>query len=168
MYKPYKNVIGRPFKMLDTLIGVYGDPETWVFSTLPKECADELVLVYEVKQGKFSDGREVRQRMWLHDILDDNNILYQVVIKGFWASRKRFAETQWIMVTKADEGEARRLIDEFNDPDNVVEGSEDDVDEDDKVTFNGIIGTPQRRCHSCGKVIDFDYVKCPHCKALVQ
>jgi len=160
----YKPSDGSTFELPKNLIGSYIDPSLWAYSTLPPGDYDDLVSVYTVKQGKFQGKETVRQRMWLHDILDDEGIPYQVVIKSFWISRKRCAEDQFIYVKEEHKKKAKRLIKAFNDPENtVVENVEEESSPE--IYVDGIL---QIKCPSCGRDVDFDYQKCPHCKALLS
>ena len=167
----YCEIVRRPsdgdmlssFKLPEHLIGTYLDPELWAYSTLPPCDEETLVCIYEVKQGNFTSRLDVRQRMWLHDLLDDNDIPYQVEMKGYWAARKHFSEIQCISVEETNEKKARDLIKEYNDPDNWIQenpggGTGEDISVD---------GVPQKKCPSCGENIDFDYHKCPVCKSPV-
>jgi len=161
--RPDKNDPDSAVKLPEHLIGSYIDPELWAYSTLPPCDSASLVNIYEVKQGDFTGRETIRQRMWLHDILDDNGIQYQVEINAYWAARKRFSEVQCIYVEEENAKKARSLIKEYNNPENWIAenaGGENTGD----VMLDGI---PQKTCQSCGETIDFDYHKCPHCKAAV-
>jgi len=146
------------------LIGTYADPSLWAYSTLPPGDYKDLVCAHTIIQGKLKQRETVRQRIWLHDILDDEGILYQIVIKGYWASRKTYAENQFIYIEKKHRKKVKQLIQEFRDPSNsVMEIPDAETSPDDFVD-----GVLQIKCPSCGKKIDFDYTKCPHCKGSVS
>jgi len=160
------NIIYRPSDesindLVKNSIGSYLDPELWAYSTLPPGEHDDLVDIYTIKQGKFMGREIVRQRMWLHDILDDNDIPYQVVIKSYWVSRRKYSEDQVIYVREEHRKKARKLIKTFNNPDNTVT----EIPEEDSSPEIFIDGILQKKCTSCGENIDFDYQKCPLCKA---
>ena len=159
------NVIYRPSEDVTddipkNFIGSYLDPSLWAFSTLPPGDYEDLVSVHTVKQGKFQSRETVRQRMWLHDILDDENIPYQVVIKSYWVSRRKYSEDQVIYVREEHRKKARKLIKAFKNPENTVHENPDD-ENSPEIFVDGIL---QKKCTACGKEIDFDYQKCPLCK----
>jgi len=138
-----------------------GDPALWAQSTLLHGDTENLVKIYDVMEGKYINSETVRNRIWLHDILDDNNIPYHIEIKGTWPSRKKFAEKQSIYVEKKRASRVRKLIKEYNNADNIFQY---DSDEDSQIV--GVEdGIPQKLCPECGKEIDFDFPVCPHCKA---
>jgi len=116
---------------LPDFLGSYGNPESWAYSTLVL-CGDEkLVQIYQIKESKYFINRErVRQRMWLHDILDDNAIPYQIEISSRWISRKKFRETQHIFVEEKYKKKARRLIKEYKKASIIVP---EDMDEGNMV-----------------------------------
>jgi len=156
----YRPSDGSEIELPKNLIGSYSDPALWAYSTLPQGDYEDLVNVHTVKQGKFLGRETVRQRMWLHDILDDEGIPYRVVIKSYWATRRKFAEDQFIYVEEKHSKKAKRLIKAFNNSDNAVS----EIPEDETSTENYIDGVLQVKCPSCGKEIDFDNYKCPYCK----
>ena len=156
----YRPADGSVFELPKNLVGSYGDPSLWAYSTLPPCDTEELVKVYVVKQAKYQKRETMRNRMWLHDILDGEGIPYQVVIKTRWSDKRNYAEDQFIYVQEKHRRKARRLIKAFNNPDNDVTenmGAESTPD-------NYIDGVLQIKCSSCGGEIDFDHHKCPLCK----
>lgn len=147
----------------EELIEYYGEPETWAKSTLLQGDAENQVKIHVVKQGLYVHADTIRQRMWLHDILDDRGIPYRVEFVGYWASRKKFVEAQNIYVEKKHAERARFLIKDYRNTGNIVQ---EDIDETSSiVSFDD--GMPQKSCPSCGKEIDFDYHTCPYCKTQV-
>jgi len=96
----------------NTLIGSYGDPDIWANSTLDHE-VNELVKVYEIKPGKDSPLETVRNRIWLHDLLDKERIPYKVVVSGFWASSKKYSLSQSVYVEQKNRDRVRELILEY-------------------------------------------------------
>lgn len=140
----------------------YGDPELWAQSTLESSGDENLVKIHTVKQGRYVGRKKVRQRIWLHDILDDNNIPYYIKFDGYWATRKKYADIQYILVEEENRKKARRLIKEYNNPENIIAGDAISEEEMIGITEFGIL---QIKCPSCGEGIDFDHHKCPHCKA---
>ena len=157
-------VIYRPsgkdvYELPDKLLNSYSDPSLWAYSTLEPCDGVKLVNVYIITQGNYLGREEVRQRMWLHDILDDEGIPYQVVVKGYWAGRRVYAESQFIYVKKKHADKVEQLINEFNDLGNSVPENTDEM----LASENYVDGIPQIKCPSCGREIDFDYNKCPFC-----
>ena len=159
---PDKHPDKHPEKPDGTLVASRGDPGLWAKSTLPPGEDLDLRKLYVIRPGTFLVEETIRHRMWLHDILDDNEIPYQVDIVGYWPTRKRFVEAQSISVEKQHLIRAQKLVKEFNDPRSQVK--EDPGDR--KQEFEVVDGVPQKTCASCGKSIDFDYRKCPYCKGL--
>jgi septum site-determining protein MinD len=103
------------------LIGSYGDPEFWVQPTMAPSGAGNLVKIYEVSIDRdVASSETIRNRMWLHDMLDDRDIPYHIEMVGFWAGRKKYTEAQHIYVEDKHRIEARRLIREYNNPANFV------------------------------------------------
>jgi len=118
-------------KYLGSTVGSYGDPAKWAVSTLKPGEGRELVRVFQVKQGMNTSGDSVRNRMWLHDILDDRGIPYHVEMDGYWAGRRKYVEVQYIFVEEKQRKSVQRLIKEFRNPDNIVE--RDVVDGDNEL-----------------------------------
>jgi len=146
-----------------TKVRSFGDPVQWAKSTLPPCDLDGLVGVYDVKEGVYSGAETIRDRIWLHDVLDDNEIPYHIEIEGYWPGRRKFVERQVIYVEEKNASKAKQLIKEYN---NSVSVPQDLNDEDSQVV--GIEdGIPQKLCPSCGAAIDFDFVVCPRCKARI-
>ena len=111
------------------LVGRYGDPDLWAESTMDPNSNDNLVKIYEIKPSKYVSADMVRQRIWLHDVLDDNDVPYLVKVEGYWATRKKFVEAQRIFVSESDVEKTRALIKEAEDPNNfVIVGSDDLVE----------------------------------------
>jgi len=158
----YRPADGAAYQLPKNLVGSYADPSLWAYSTLPPGDYDDLVNIYVVNQNSRRSGETARQRMWLHDILDDEGIPYQVVIMGYWAARRKYAEDQFIYVEEKHELKTKRLIKAFNDSDHVS----GDFSDEETSPKNYVDGILQKKCTSCGKEIDFDYHKCPYCKAL--
>ena len=154
-----KNIGAKNKKAGPNLISAGDNPETWVKSTFPPEYKSKtLVKVYEISDKKISGIN--RQRMWLHDILDDNGILYRVEFSGYWAGRRKYVEVQEIYVEEEHFNKVRRLIIAFHDPKNIVGG-----DEYGEKTLDAVKnGIPQAKCSSCGNEVDFDFYICPYCK----
>ena len=160
----YRPPDGSVYKVPETLTSYNIDPSLWAYSTIPPGDNSKVVDIYVVSQGNLQSRETVRQRMWLHDILDDEGIPYLVVIKGYWPARRKYAEDQVIYVKEEHRKKAKRLIKAFMNPENIIH---DDIDNEitESNTLNGI---PQKKCLSCGDEIDFDYHKCPHCKTRVD
>jgi len=149
----------NPVSGTSMLLGSYGDPEQWAKSTLKSANIDELVQVYVVTPGLYATSSTIRNRMWLHDLLDDKKIPYFVDIGGM-AGSKVLVEAQYIYVEEKNALKALTLINKFNDSGSIIHDTSDD-DGFSSVSEDGI---PQKKCTSCGEEIDFDYYKCPFCK----
>jgi len=145
----------------DNLINSNIDFSLWAYSTIAPGDDAQLVNIYIVNQKSYLSGDAIRHRMWLHDLLDDEGIPYQVVIKGYWAGRRKYFEDQFINVEKKHEKKAKRLINEFKDTKVALESPEDIS------VVNYVDGIPQIKCPSCNKEIDFDYNKCPFCNCVL-
>jgi len=159
----YRPPDGSVIELPKNLVGKYLDPSLWAYSTLPPGDYDDedLVDVYVVKQARYQRRELIRERIWLHDLLDDKKIPYQVVIKTRWADKRNYAEDQFIYVEKKNRKKAKRLIKAFLDPDNEVREVEE-LEGSQEIYVDGVL---QVKCSSCGKEIDFDYLKCPFCKS---
>jgi len=141
------------------LIGSYGDPKKWAKSTLLDADPEDLVEIYTVMPGLFATGETFRDRMWLHDLLDDAEIPYYIEI-GISKLSKVAVEAQHIFVEKKNAELAVALVVMYSNPENIVS---DEIDEDDDTLYSED-GIPQKICKSCNETIDFDYHTCPHCK----
>ena len=150
-----------------TLVGSYGNPELWVESTLAEYNDEDLVRIQTITPNNFTGKETIRQRMWLHDILDDHGIPYLVRIIGYWPSRRRFQEAQCIYVEEKNVNETNRLINEYKDPGSIMTGDSSIADAVGVIAkYDESEGKlPQKKCTACGREIDFDHRKCPHCKA---
>ena len=140
-----------------------GDDAKLAHSTLPPELdIKDLVEIYTFDDKK--NRGEDRVRTWLHDLLDDYGVQYRVDITGGWAGGKRYVEMQRVLVEEKNREMALRLIMEYNHTGNFTKYK---PDEDSNIsTYED--GMPLRVCKSCGIEIDFDYHKCPVCKAKVD
>ena len=142
-------------------LGNYGNPELWAKSTLAPGVTENLVEIHTIAPGKYVTAETVRHRTWIHEILDDNKVPYKISIVGYWPTRKKFAEQQVVSVEEKNAKKARRLIREYNDPDNLIKGNTTAA-ETPEAFVEGILQIP---CPKCGKPIDFDYTICPKCKS---
>jgi hypothetical protein len=160
----------------------YGDPEKWAKSTLTSEFTDfekgDLVLIHEITPSMLNNPYP-RERIWLHDALDENEIPYKIDITGefrqkFGGIRRRRAitETQLIFVMKEHEKKARRLIRRYKRStaisDERVNAEEFAFDEyaeydNEENTFD-CDNIPQVKCPNCEQECDSDYTKCPNCQ----
>ena len=151
-------------ELTDEMKEFYGEPETWAQSTLSEGDLKKLVKVHVVRPGLYVSAETLRQRMWLHDILDDRGIPYRIEFIGYWASRNKFIEAQNIYVEKEYAERVRFLIKDYRNTSNIIQ---DDLEERNKISsFDD--GIPQKTCPSCGKEMDFDYHTCPYCKTPVS
>jgi len=139
-----------------SLKGSYGDPKEWAKSTLLGD-KENLVKVFQIKPGGDVTPETIRNKTWIHELLDVEGIKYKVVIAGYWATPKKYLISQSIMVEPENRKRAKELIPEDSNIDDDVWESEDETIEKDKL--------PQITCPSCGGEIDFDHIKCPLCKA---
>jgi len=148
-----------PFDIPDNLLGSYGDSKLWAQSTLNHAKIEDLVEIYAVMQSPFIAKESVRNRMWLHDLLDDNGVPYYIEVNSRRGS-KELVETQHIFVEKKNAGKAVFLLKKFNEAENIVRVNPDE-DSNAVISDDGI---PQKKCPTCDRDIDFDYHKCPYCK----
>jgi len=133
----------------------YGNPDILARSTLPSDYQGEpLICIFEVNNKKIKGQN--KERIWLHDMLDESGIKYKIEIVGYWAGRKNLVEKQCVSVEEKNEKKVRRLIKKFKRAEIIQETDEIDNIEN---------GLPQVKCNSCGEEIDFDNHKCPYCKA---
>ena len=153
-----------PEPVPDRLKAVYGDPELWAHSTFEPSDDEALVLIHEIKPSGQTGRGTFMQRTWVHDVFDDNDIPYHIEIGGHWKSRRNFSEIQSIYVKKVNSGKAINLMRAYENPENILKEAKQEKEEDIEYE-NGI---PQKVCPACGKNVDFDHYKCPHCKAIVQ
>ena len=163
----YPNHVKHDAESTENLPGIfiesYGDPKLWAYSTLSPSFSENLVQIYEVKLNMDATKETIRQRMWLHDILDDNKIPYKIEIVGAWAGRRKFGEKQIIYVEEKNRKKSRRLIKAYNNAANFIPEDKGEENMSDDIENN----LPQVKCPACGKEFDFDYVKCPFCKAKI-
>jgi len=142
----------------------YEDAGFLAFSTLPQSRENEPISrVYLIKPGKLMPPETTMHRMWLHDILDDNDIPYLVEAMGVFVSRRKFGQMQGIYVLDSDYDKAIALKKKFEKaaceiPEELEEA--EFIDDGD----NSLL---QSKCRTCGKEFDFDYPKCPYCKTVV-
>ena len=131
------------------LSGAENDPEKWARSTLTGSDDENLVAVYE-ESG--------RQRMWLHDVLDDYGIPYKIEVVPCWLGVNSY-EKPVILVEEKNKDTVLDLIREHDDKDNIVQ---EETEEED-LANGGDDALPQMTCPFCGGEIDFDYAICPLC-----
>ena len=152
----------------------FGSPETWAKSTLTPTNDMVLSLIYTsktAKPGKLVSENRVAQKIWLHELLDDNDIPYYVVLTGKPVrSKKKFykeklATVQLVYVEEANASKARALIKQYRKAPAALEELIDTFHGDTAMPLKD--GVPQVVCGACGEQIDFDYPKCPFCKAAV-
>jgi len=138
------------------------EKKLWAKPTLITDCETEgLIKVFEVSAGTYAKKETIRNRIWIHDIFDDNGIEYYIEME-LKHQGKQFAEVQSIYVRPEDKENALFLIWTFSKADFVAPEYTPDV-----ATQNMVDGIPQKQCQSCNEEIDFDYHTCPHCKAPV-
>jgi len=139
--------------------GLFGDPDLWAKSTLLNAKVEDLIAIHIIAQDLFTGNESIRNRMWLHDLLDDRNIPYYIEV-GNIGGGKALSEAQIIYVEKKNAKIAYGLINKFNNPISVVHNVNDY--KGGSITLRD--GTPQIKCTKCDKEIDFDYHVCPYCK----
>ena len=123
-----------------------------ICGTLPETCdINTLVKVFE------AEGRE---RIWLHELLEDERIPYRAVVVPGWLGTKyaTYHEQLYFYTDAGDAQTVRRFVDEYNDEENFVPADNPEFDGD---------GIPQIKCTACGAEIDFDYHTCPHCNGII-
>ena len=149
-------------EMLDDYIN---DFDLWAKPTLIPDLDAQLVNVYIVKPDSTGSCDKVRHRMWVHDLLDDHNIPYHIEIKSFSPSKIKTIQSQWIFVEEKNGILANALLTQYVNPENLSYSEDEMVDEDIDYYDEDQNGIPQKKCASCGEDVDFDYYKCPFCKA---
>ena len=153
-------------KYIQNQTDLFGDPELWAKSTLTPSDDMELINIFTMKigtgmKGSFSTPQEtIRQRIWLHEVLDDNKIPYYVEFVTNLSGRRRVTRTeiQNVYVEKKHVKKAKQLIKEFKKP------ATDEELYDETITYTMKDGITQIPCPHCDKEIDFDVPKCPFCK----
>jgi len=140
-------------------------------STLIPNEDTKLVNIHIVKPDITGSTEKIKNRTWLHDILDDNDIPYHIEIRSFSPSSTKTIESQWIFVEEKHAETAKDLFKQYIDPKSLsfseeeIEGEKDKKEEEEEDEYNGI---PQKKCPSCDENVDFDYFKCPFCKAALS
>lgn len=108
----------------------FKNPELWAKSTLPPPYdIEKLKRIYTFTDK--NDKEKSRERIWLHDVLDDNNIPYVIEIVGYWVGKRDFREKQRIYVEKKHKDKALKFIDEYNNAEVSWEDFEDISDDVD-------------------------------------
>ena len=148
-----------PLDDTSKFLGTYGDPKLWAQSTLINANFDDLIEVYAVVPSFEIPTESIRNRMWLHDLLDDMEIPYYIEA-GRSEGSKITVDAQHIFVENKNAATVSALIMAYNSSDSIVKNI---PDEEDETVFSDD-GIPQKKCPSCGEYIDFDYYVCPHCK----
>jgi hypothetical protein len=143
-------------------VDAHGDPELWAKSTLPEDDTTDLVVVFQVKKGTLIGNEPIKNRMWLHDLLDDNEIPYRIEHAGDSA--------QFILVKNEQKDRAIDLIIRYNISGNTAQelASRADAPGSPAKPVKPVKmadGVAQVRCPSCSEYIDFDHHTCPRCKA---
>ena len=152
-----------PFEIPSNFLGKFGDPTRWAQSTLKHANKEDLIAIHSIQANPFTGGDTIRDRMWLHDLLDDKSIPYYIEV-GSKDGTKDLAEAQIIYVERKNAEQALFYLGQFNDPGNIVR---EDISKDSKPILS-TDGVPQKKCTLCGKDIDFDYHKCPYCKGIAD
>ncbi|MCL2200863.1 MAG: hypothetical protein FWB75_02770 [Oscillospiraceae bacterium] len=137
----------------------FSHPERWAKSTIDADNPDGLVKIYEISPGIYLTETTIRQRTWVHDILDDESIPYYIEVKPRDGQRN-LTETQSIYVEEKHAPKAVFLMNTFLDPESKVKRV--NIEEEILIGEDGI---PKKLCPFCDKEMDFDYYRCPHCKA---
>ena len=150
-------------KVVEKLDDVVNGFDLWAKPTLIPDLDAKLVNVYIVKPDSTGAMDKIRHRMWVHDLLDDHNIPYHIEIKSFNPSKNKTIESQWIYVEEKHGLIVKALLTQYVDPGSLSYSEEEMGDEDiENISEDGI---PQKKCTSCGENVDFDFYKCPYCKA---
>ena len=139
-------------------------------STLIPNKDAKLVNIHVIKPDITGSSNKIKQRTWVHDLLDDHDIPYHIEIRCFSPSTKKIIESQWIFVEEKDSEAAQELIKQYIDPESISfpeeEMEDEDIDADSEYDDENEI--PQKKCSSCDEYVDFDYYKCPFCKAVLS
>jgi len=152
-----------PFEIPSNFLGKFGDPTRWAQSTLKHANKEDLVAIHSIQSSQFTGVDTIRDRMWLHDLLDDKGIPYYIEV-GSKDGTKDLAEAQFIYVERQNAEKAMFYISQYNDPGSIIR---EDLNKDGSAAVSSD-GVPQKKCPSCEKDIDFDYHKCPYCKEKVD
>jgi len=152
-----------PFEIPSNFLGKFGDPTRWAQSTLKHVDTEDLIAVHSIQSNPLTGSDTIRDRMWLHDLLDDKRIPYYIEV-GSKDGSKDLAEAQFIYVEKHNAERVLLYIRQFNDPGSIIR---EDLSKDGAPVRSND-GVPQKKCPSCGEDIDFDYLKCPFCKGKVD
>ena len=156
------NIHGAQYRQFVFKPDDYSDDDTasvlLAFSTMAApDNLDELCLLHKISPGSFVPASDTMNRMWLHDLLDNNYIPYLIESASVWVSRRKHGTIQSIYVKARDYKDAVKLKRTYR----------------DAAHYEPIIGTlapsvdgssPQSLCNTCGMESDFDFIKCPHCK----
>jgi hypothetical protein len=122
---------------------------------------ESLIKVFEVNTDVTADKDKIKNRTWIHDLFDDNGIEYHIETE-LKNKGRQIIETQSIYVRPEEKDDAFFLISKFNKAEFEPPELSPDV-----TTQTMVDGVPQKQCTNCNEEIDFDYHKCPHCKAAV-
>ena len=141
--------------------GSYGDPESWAKSTLIGD-AGELIQAFEIKPAGDVSLETIRNRIWVHDLLDSEKIKYKIDIAGYWTAHKKYTLSQSIFVKTDDFSNVRELLQ------GKSSNVEDDDGEYDDLYESYEEKLLQKICPQCESEIDFDYYKCPVCKTILE
>ena len=133
-------------------------------STLIPNEDTKLVNIHIVKPDSTGSIDKIRHRTWVHDLLDDHDIPYHIEIKSFSPARNKTVESQWIYVEEKNALIVQALLTQYVNPGSIAL-SEEEMEEAEHVNEEGI---PQKKCPSCDEYVDFDYYKCPYCKAALS
>jgi hypothetical protein len=120
-----------------------------------------LIKVFEVGAGIYATKETIKNRIWIHDLFDDNGIEYYIEME-LKNQGKQLAEVQSIYVRPEEKENASFLIWSFSKGEFVKPEYTPDV-----TTQTMVDGIPQKQCGNCKEEIDFDYHTCPHCKTAV-
>jgi len=155
----YRQFIYRPES--GDLVSGNEAPDLMAYSTMREPTdVNDISMIHMIKQGALIPPEVTRNRIWIHDILDDYNIPYLVEMASVWLGRRKHGEVQFIYVLKADRKRAIDLKRKFENATEIVSALRDDM----YLADGTIESLPQVTCKHCGKEFDFDYYKCPHCK----
>jgi hypothetical protein len=161
------NIVAYEDVKVHVIYAPHVNPDLWAKSTLPAtHPADDLVKIHTISADKRLKVSP-RERCWLHDIFDDNGILYKVEMGGKYPMnaggfkrKRKFKEMQYVYVEKSNAKKAKKLIRKYENA-KVTDRSFEAVGCDEFDSDN----RPQVPCPACGKQCDSDNAVCPACKA---
>ena len=94
------------------------DSKVLAKSTLTADDSTQLTNVYTIKQDEVGGIENIRNRTWIHDLLDDNKIPYYLEVQGHRPTKRIYVESQLIFVERKNGIRASFIINEYLDTNN--------------------------------------------------